>query len=182
MSAIVVSPLQSEEIGSLMQAGKDQVIFPYKPAPSPARTPSGNPHTTMLQKGILNPDVLHLLARIRHTNTLVIADWAFPYWDEVETVDITLCRGIPTITDLLDLLHDNFKVGRIWQAEEFLTTNPTETIGKYETSFNGFKGLYPSVEVTRLPHNDFKKLVPNAIGLIRTGDTTAYGNIILESV
>jgi D-ribose pyranose/furanose isomerase RbsD len=61
----------------------------------------------MLQKGILNPDVLHLLARIRHTNTLVIADWAFPYWDEVETVDITLCRGIPTISGLLDLLHDN---------------------------------------------------------------------------
>ncbi len=136
----------------------------------------------MLQKGILNPDVLHLLARIRHTNTLVIADWAFPYWDEIETVDITLCRGIPTITDLLDLLHDNFKVGRIWQAEEFLTTNPTEAIAKYESSFSGFKGLYPSVEVTRLPHNDFKKLVPNAIGLIRTGDTTAYGNIILESV
>jgi D-ribose pyranase len=136
----------------------------------------------MLQKGILNPDVLHLLARIRHTNTLVIADWAFPYWDEIETVDLTLCRGIPTITDLLDLLHENFKVGQIWQAEEFLTTNPSDVVQKYETSFNGFKDLYPKVEVTRLPHNDFKKLVPNAIGLIRTGDTTAYGNIILESV
>jgi D-ribose pyranase len=31
------------------------------------------------------------------------------------------------------------------------------------------------------PHVDFKKRVPNAIGLIRTGDTTQYGNIILES-
>ncbi len=136
----------------------------------------------MIQQGILNPDILHLLARIRHTNTLVISDWAFPYWDEIETVDITLCRGIPTITDLLNLLHDNFKVGKIWQAEEFLTNNPSEDIGKYETSFNGFKGLYPSVEFARLPHNDFKKLVPNAIGLIRTGDPTAYGNVILESV
>jgi D-ribose pyranase len=136
----------------------------------------------MLQKGILNPDILHLLARVRHTNTLVIADWAFPYWDEIESVDISLARGIPTITDLLDLLHDNFKVGRIWQAEEFLTTNPPEAIAKYESSFSGFKGLHPELEVNRLPHNDFKKLVPNAIGLIRTGDTTAYGNIILESV
>jgi D-ribose pyranase len=160
-------------------------IFPKKFIPTQPQTtlePPRKPFTTMLQKGILNPDVLHLLARIRHTNSLVIADWAFPYWDEVETVDLTLCRGIPTITDLLDLLHDNFKVGQIWQAEEFLTTNPGEVIQKYDTSFNGFTGLYPKVEVTRLPHNDFKKMIPNAIGLIRTGDTTAYGNVILESV
>ncbi len=136
----------------------------------------------MLQQGILNPDILHLLARIRHTNTLVIADWAFPYWDEIETVDITLCRGIPTITDLLNLLHDNFKVGQIWQAEEFLNTNSKEVVEKFDSSFDGFKKLYPKLEVTRLPHNDLKKLVPNAIALIRTGDTTAYGNIILESV
>ena len=28
----------------------------------------------MLKTGLLNPAVLHLLARIRHTNTLVIAE------------------------------------------------------------------------------------------------------------
>ncbi|MFM2242068.1 MAG: RbsD / FucU transport protein family, partial [Verrucomicrobiota bacterium] len=28
----------------------------------------------------------------------------------------------------------------------------------------------------------FKTLVPAAIGLIRTGDNTPYGNVILESV
>lgn len=135
----------------------------------------------MLQNGIINPDILHLLARIRHTNTLVIADWGFPYWDEIETVDISLAHGIPKITDLLDLLHGSFKVGRIWQAEEFLAFNPQETIHQYDASFAEFKGTNPSLEVTRLPHVDFKKLVPKAIGLIRTGDITVYGNIILES-
>ena len=40
----------------------------------------------------------------------------------------------------------------------------------------------PNVVIERPAHLDFKKLVPGAIGLIRTGDTTAYGNIILESV
>ena len=39
-----------------------------------------------------------------------------------------------------------------------------------------------TVTVIREPHDDFKKRVPHAIGLIRTGDPTAYGNIILESV
>ena len=136
----------------------------------------------MLQTGILNPALNDLLARVRHTNTLVIADWAFPSWKEVETIDLTLTRGIPLITDVLDLLKDNFKVGEIWQASVFLDTNPDEVITKYDDHFSSFTGLYPEIKVNRLPHLDFKKLVPGATGLIRTGDPTAYGNVILESV
>jgi len=136
----------------------------------------------MLQEGILNPQINNLLSRIRHTNTLVISDWAFPYWTEIEVVDISLTKGIPLITDLLDLLKPNFLVGHIWQAEEFLVNNSNEVINKYEDSFNGFKKKHSDLQVSRLPHDDFKKKVPNAIGLIRTGDPTAYGNLILESV
>ena len=136
----------------------------------------------MLQEGILNPAVNDLLSRIRHTNTLVIADWAFPFYPEIEVIDLSLTRGIPMITDLLAVLAKNFKVGQIWQAEEFLTTNPQPVIQDYESKFEGFRTLYPELEITRLPHIDFKKKVPESIGLIRTGDPTAYGNIILESV
>ena len=128
----------------------------------------------MIQTGIINPHVLSLLARIRHTNTLVIADWAFPHWTEIEVVDISLTSGIPLVLDVLELLKLNFKIGEIWQAEEFLKSNPAKTIKKFETACGGIK-------VTREPHVDFKKRVPKAIGLIRTGDPTAYGNIILES-
>ena len=129
---------------------------------------------TMLQTGILNPDLLHLIARIRHTNTLVIADWAFPFWLEIETVDISLTKGIPTVLDVLDLLTPVFKVGRIWQADEFVACNSSETVEKFSRSFG-------KIPLTREAHVDFKKRVPHAIGLIRTGDPTPYGNIILES-
>ncbi|WP_193214242.1 RbsD/FucU domain-containing protein [Luteolibacter marinus] len=132
----------------------------------------------MLQTGILNPHVLELVARIRHTNTLVIADWAFPFWPEIETVDLSLVKGIPTVLDVLDALQPNFKVGRILQAEEFLATNPDETIRRFDQKLAGF----PDARVERLPHLAFKERVPQAIGLIRTGDPTAYGNLILESV
>ena len=128
----------------------------------------------MIQTGIINPHVLSLLARIRHTNTLVIADWAFPHWTEIEVVDISLTSGIPLVLDVLELLKLNFKIGEIWQAEEFSKSNPAKTIKKFETACGGIK-------VTREPHVDFKKRVHKAIGLIRTGDPTAYGNIILES-
>ena len=128
----------------------------------------------MLQTGILNPHILELIARIRHTNTLVIADWAFPYWPEIETVDIALTRGIPTVLDVLDLLTPIFKIGRIWQAEEFVGTNTAESVARFANSFG-------EIPLTREPHLEFKKRVPHAIGLIRTGDPTPYGNIIIES-
>jgi D-ribose pyranase len=128
----------------------------------------------MLQNGILNPHLLDLLARIRHTNTLVIADWAFPFWPQIETVDISLTHGIPTVLDVLDLLTPVFKIGKIWQAEEFVSHNSNDIVERFATSFG-------SIPLTREPHIEFKKRVPLAIGLIRTGDPTPYGNIILES-
>jgi len=128
----------------------------------------------MLQIPIINPALLDLLARVRHTNTLVIADWAFPFWPDIETVDISLTRGIPTVLDVLDLLTPVFKIGRIWQANEFVTSNTDDIVARFAKSFG-------EIPLTREAHVDFKKRVPQTIGLIRTGDATAYGNLILES-
>jgi len=128
----------------------------------------------MLQFPILNPHLLDLLARIRHTNTLVIADRGFPFWPEIETVDLSLTHGIPTVLDVLDLLTPVFQIGRIWQANEFLASNGAQAIARFTQSFG-------DIPLVREAHVDFKKRVPQAIGLIRTGDATPYGNLILES-
>lgn len=128
----------------------------------------------MLQQGILNPHVLSLLARIRHTNTLVIADWAFPFWPQIETVDISLVAGIPTVLQVFEAIQPNFKIGEIWMAREFLDSNPQPIIDAFNQAFSG-------ITVTHEAHVEFKKRVPRAIGLIRTADPTAYANCILES-
>lgn len=129
----------------------------------------------MLIQGIINPQLLSLLSRIRHTNALVIADAAFPYWPEVETVDLALVKGIPTIPQLLDAILPNFSAGAVHMAEEFRTHNTEETRAAFEKACRG-------VAMHFEPHIQFKKRVPGAIGLVRTGDTTAYGNLILVSV
>ncbi|HEY8991193.1 MAG TPA: RbsD/FucU family protein [Luteolibacter sp.] len=128
----------------------------------------------MLKHGILNPHVLDLIARVRHTNTLVISDWAFPFWPEIETVDISLTHNIPTVLDVLDLISPVFQIGRIWQAEEFYANNTPEKIAAFQKSIG-------DVPVTKEPHVALKTRVPHAIGLIRTGDATPYGNLIIES-
>lgn len=129
----------------------------------------------MLVQGIINPQLSHLLCRIRHTNALVIADAAFPFWPEIETVDLALIKGIPTIPQLLDAILPNFSAGAVHMAEEFNSHNTAETKAVFQTSCRG-------VPMHFEPHIEFKKRVPHAIGLIRTGDTTAYGNLILVSI
>ncbi len=128
----------------------------------------------MLRQGILNPQVLDLIARVRHTNLLVIADRGFPFWPQLETVDISLVDDIPTVRQVLTALRDNFVIGAAFMAEEFHRENDESVSGEYAR-------LLGPIEIQFEPHVEFKLRVPRAIGLIRTGDTTQYGNIILES-
>jgi len=126
----------------------------------------------MLKSGILNPQINSLLGRVRHTNTLVIADRGFPFWPQIETIDISLTDGIPTVLQVLEALAPNFLLGKAWMAEEFRSHNAPAVLSQYQA-------LVPPIAFE--PHPTFKLRVPHAIGLIRTADTTPYGNIILES-
>jgi D-ribose pyranase len=128
----------------------------------------------MLIGGILNPAINSLLCRVRHTNTLVIADRGFPYWPEIETIDISLMDDIPRVMDVLLAIKENYSIGRVYVAQQFLTVNTPATISALDNALLG-------VPITYEPHDDLKKRVPKAIGLIRTGDTTQYANLIIES-
>ncbi|HEY5742106.1 MAG TPA: RbsD/FucU family protein [Terrimicrobiaceae bacterium] len=128
----------------------------------------------MLKTGILNPHVLYLLARVRHTNTLVIADRGFPLWPQIETVDLSLVGGLPTVLQVLAAVRANATFGGAWMAKEFLKSNNAGTQKRFVAALKGASLKFE-------PHVDFKKRVPNAIGLIRTGDMTQYANVILES-
>lgn len=128
----------------------------------------------MIRSGLLNPQVLSLLARTRHTNTLVIADRGFPFWPQIETVDLSLVDDVPTVLQVLAAVRQNFVVGRVFMANEFLANNAKDRVDAFARALEG-------IALTREPHADFKKRVPQAIGLIRTGDTTQYANMILES-
>jgi D-ribose pyranase len=128
----------------------------------------------MLKTGILNPYILSLLASVRHTNTIVISDRGFPFWPQIETVDISLCDDIPTVLDVVCALRPNFIAGKAWMAQEFLKANNHKTQTIFSEALKGIKVAYE-------PHEDFKLRVPHAIGLIRTGDTIQYANLILQS-
>ena len=128
----------------------------------------------MLKSGILNPAINDLISRLRHTNTIVIADRGFPFWPTVETIDLSLVDDIPRVLDVLAPILERCIVGRIYMAREF----PEQNAADVRAAFHKVIGEIP---VTYESHVDLKKRVPGAIGLIRTGDTIQYANMILES-
>lgn len=128
----------------------------------------------MINSGVLNPQILSLLARIRHTNALVIADRGFPFWPQIETVDVSVVDDVPTVLQLVRAVRENHHFTEAYMAKEFLKHNFKTTAQKYRVALRSVPTKFES-------HIEFKKRVPDAIGLIRTGDTTQYGNVILIS-
>src|SRR5512140_3558195 len=117
----------------------------------------------MLNTRILNPNLLSLLARVRHTNSLVIADRGFPFWPEIETIDISLTDDVPTVLQVLAGLRKNFRPVQAIMAREFTLHNDKKIQARFAEAL-------PGVPIRYEPHVQFKKRVPQAIGLIRTGD------------
>lgn len=128
----------------------------------------------MVRTGILNPQLLSLLARTRHTNRIVIADRGFPSWHGMETIDLSLVDGVPTVLQVLDAIRANHVIGKAWMAREFLDNNAAEVCDRFGKALTG-------ISLTHEPHVDFKRIVTDCIGLIRTGETVQYANMILES-
>lgn len=128
----------------------------------------------MLKTGILNPHLLSLLARVRHTNTLVIADRGFPSWSGMEIIDLSLVNDVPTVLQVLTAVKENFVMAHAYMAEEFTQHNGLEPREAVERALAG-------VPLSFEAHDLFKKRIPSATGLIRTGDTIQYANMVLVS-
>lgn len=128
----------------------------------------------MLQTRLLNPHVLALLGRVRHTNRLVVADAMFPSWRDVPEIDLSLVAGLPSIPQVLAAIVSAWKPGAVWMAEEFLKHNDAAVAAEFAAALGGSAARFE-------PHLDFKERVPGATGLIRTGEMRIYTNVVLES-
>jgi D-ribose pyranase len=92
----------------------------------------------------------------------------------IETLDISLVDDIPTVLQVFQAIRPNFDIGEVIMAQEFVKANPPEVCKTFTTVIGDIPLCYKK-------HADLTKLVPGAIGLIRTGDTIQYANMILIS-
>ena len=128
----------------------------------------------MKKCGHLNRDVSRVLARMGHTDSLVIADCGLPVPDGVECIDLSLALGDPTFLRVLDTVLADFKVERAVFAEEAKDHNATVAARASSLSRE-------QVQVDFVSHETLKNLSRCARAVIRTGEATPYANVVLYS-
>ena len=125
----------------------------------------------MKKKGILNPDIISVIAAMGHTDTLVIADAGLPVPEGVPCIDISLTRGVPSFMQALKAVAEELVIESCIAAGELPGKNPVV--------WDGIQNVLEGLPCEQVPHELFKKKTESAKAVIRTGETTSYANIIL---
>jgi D-ribose pyranase len=128
----------------------------------------------MIEVGLLNRDLAALLSRMGHGDQFLLCDAGFAIPDGLPVVDLSLTVNVPTVDTVLTELLKYFSVEKVIFAQEQRDANP-EKLGKL------IEILGESIEQETIGHSELKQRSRSVKGVIRTGDFSAYTNLILVS-
>jgi len=128
----------------------------------------------MKKYGHLNREVSRVLARMGHTDSLVIADCGLPVAEGVECIDLSIALGDPAFLRVLDSVLADFKVERAVFATEAKEHNAA-------VAARASRLADEQVQVDFVTHETLKVLTRHARAVIRTGEATPYANVLLYS-
>jgi D-ribose pyranase len=121
--------------------------------------------------GLLNHRLSDVIARLGHTQRLVIADAGLPVPPGVERIDLSVVPGLPSVIDLARAIARELQVEGIVVADELLDRDHTIP--------NEMRALFPGVPLSSVPHVRFKEMSETALAVVRTGECTPYANVML---
>lgn len=128
----------------------------------------------MKETGLLNIELSDAIAHLGHMDELIICDAGFPIPVGIRMIDLSLKVNQPTTLEVLSEIVKHFSVEKIVLAEETQKHSPS--------LFVQFTSLFDkSVAVETMPHADFKQRSRGVKAIVRSGDFTAYANILLVS-
>lgn len=128
----------------------------------------------MKEVGPVNRGIDKVLSEQGHNDLLMVVDAGFAIPKEVEVVDISLAENNPMVCEVLAELRKFYSVEKMIMANQTKETNPT-FFEKISGSFGD------DIPVETIEHAELKQLAKTVKAVIRTGDFTAYGNVILVS-
>ncbi|UNX54231.1 D-ribose pyranase [Georgenia sp. TF02-10] len=123
----------------------------------------------MKRRGILNDALSGHLARLGHTDTVVVADCGLPRPAGVPVVDLALTFGVPSFAEVVDALATEIVVESAAVARETAENNPAA-----RDLLLGHFG-----EPRWLTHQELKEESAHAALFVRTGEASPYANAIL---
>lgn len=127
----------------------------------------------MTTNRIINGQLASLLARFRHVNTIAIVDGPFPTYPKLETVDLAVVLGLPSIPDVLKAILPHIEVSSVTMAAEFEQKVDGGVVSEYLK-------VISHLPLNIVAHEDFKVKVGQTLGIIHTGDNVPYSSVILN--
>ena len=127
----------------------------------------------MKKTGLLNKDLSEVIAGMGHTQKLVICDAGLPIPQGVRRIDLAIKPGLPGFIETLEAVLGELQVEKFIIAEEINDRNPKTKKQVLD--------LLPSAAYEEVSHECFKELTNTAVAIVRTGEFSAYANIILIS-
>lgn len=125
----------------------------------------------MKKDRILNPQITAEIAALGHTEYLCIADCGLPIPKGVKVIDLSVTAGIPKFLDVLKAVEGELVVESIVVAKEIDDKNPAILADICK--------IVGDKPVEKISHEELKKRVTDAKCVIRTGETSAYANVLL---
>ncbi|SEQ37762.1 ribose transport protein RbsD [Virgibacillus subterraneus] len=127
----------------------------------------------MKKSGILNRDIATVLARLGHTDTIVIGDCGLPIPNEVPCIDLSLELGTPKFTSVLKAVSADMMIEEMTFASEIKDNN--------KALYDEISEEYKDIPKNYITHENLKKETGNSQVIIRTGEATPFANVILKS-
>lgn len=131
----------------------------------------------MKRNGIINADISRVLSYMGHTDTLAVGDCGLPIPEETERIDLALKPGVPSFMEVLREVAKEMKIEKVILAEEIREKN----VDVLEEILALVDEMDTECEIAYVSHTELKARTKACKAVIRTGETTPYANIILQS-
>ena len=122
----------------------------------------------MKKHGVIHPELLRVLAELGHTDELLICDPGFPIPQHVERIDLAYRLGVPLFGDVVETIVSAIEVESLVVADE----TSTELVDWLDSATG-------AAMITRISHAELKERAGRSRAAVRTGETTAYANVVL---
>jgi len=131
----------------------------------------------MKRNRLLNSELSYAISRIGHTASVTLCDAGLPIPAGVKRIDLAIERGYPSFVRTLDVMLSEMMVEEIVVAAEIHAKNPDV----FREMMEVFRANGMEPVITKVPHEEFKKLTQSSEAIVRTGECTPYANVILKS-
>lgn len=125
----------------------------------------------MKKSGVINSALSTVLARVGHTDRIVVADAGFPCPSNVPLIDLALVPGQPTTRDVITVIASELIL------EGFVVAGEMESHSPHV--LHALSAEFPGIPLEMISHDEFKALSRQAAAVIRSGDISPYSNILV---